>query len=51
LRLEAIEGAAALGITHFHFTTFDKYADTRAFAANLGATTTRRHALMWRKLE
>jgi GNAT superfamily N-acetyltransferase len=51
LRLEAMQGAAALGITHFHFTSFDKYADTRAFAASLGGLTTKRWALMWRKLD
>jgi GNAT superfamily N-acetyltransferase len=51
LRLEAMQGAAALGIKHFHFTSFDKYGDTRAFTEKLGGLTTRRWALMSVRLD
>jgi GNAT superfamily N-acetyltransferase len=51
LRHEAIQDAAALGITRFHFTSFDKYADTRAFTEKLGGATTHRRALMYRRLD
>jgi GNAT superfamily N-acetyltransferase len=50
LKLEATQGALALGITHFHFTSFDHYADTRAFTGKLGGMTTKKWALMWRPL-
>jgi N-acetylglutamate synthase-like GNAT family acetyltransferase len=50
LKLEATQGALALGITHFHFTTFDHYADTRSFTAKLGGVLTRRLVLMHRRL-
>lgn len=50
LKLEATRGAASLGITHFHFSTFDQYADTRRFTAKLGGTTARTWALMMRPL-
>lgn len=48
LKLEATQLALSLGITHFHFTSFDHYADTRSFTAKLAGVTTRRWALMWR---
>jgi N-acetylglutamate synthase-like GNAT family acetyltransferase len=51
LKLEATQGALALGITHFHFTTFDHYADTRSFTAKLGGVLTRRLVLMHRRLD
>jgi hypothetical protein len=50
LKLEATQLALALGITHFHFTSFDHYADTRSFTEKLGGVTTRRWALMRRPL-
>jgi hypothetical protein len=50
LKLEATRAARALGITHFQFTTFDAYADTRRFTAKLGGATARRWALMYRPL-
>lgn len=50
LKLEATQLALALGITHFHFTSFDHYADTRSFTAKLGGVTTRRWAMMQRQL-
>ncbi|RIK73634.1 MAG: hypothetical protein DCC67_17655 [Planctomycetota bacterium] len=50
LKLEATQGALSLGITHFHFTSFDQYADTRSFTAKLGGVTTVRRALMYRPL-
>jgi hypothetical protein len=51
LKLEAAGGAQSVGITHFHFTSFDQYADTRAFTAKLGGVTTKRWALMIRPIE
>lgn len=50
LKLDATQGALSLGITHFHFTTFDQYEDTRSFTAKLGGVTTKRWALMYRPL-
>jgi GNAT superfamily N-acetyltransferase len=50
LKLEATQGALSLGITHFRFTSFDHYADTRRFTQRLGGTTTKRWALMVRRL-
>ena len=50
LKLEATQGALALGITHFHYTSFDQYADTRRFTDRLGGATTRKWALMVRRL-
>ncbi len=50
LKLEATQGALSLGITHFHFTSFDHYADTRRFTKLLGGVTTRKWALMYRNL-
>jgi hypothetical protein len=50
LKLEATRGALALGITHFRFTTFDRYADTRRFTRQLGGAATARWALMYRPL-
>lgn len=50
LKLEATQGALSLGITHFHYTTFDHYDDTRFFTAKLGGVTTTRWALMYRPL-
>jgi hypothetical protein len=50
LKLEATQGAQSLGITHFHFATFDHYADTRRFTELLGGMTTKRSALMVRRL-
>lgn len=47
LKLEATQGALSLGITHFHFTSFDQYEDTRSFTAKLGGVTTKRWALMY----
>lgn len=51
LKLEATQGAQSLGITHFHFTSFDQYDDTRRFAEMLGGVTTRVTALMIRAVE
>jgi hypothetical protein len=51
LKLEATEGAMRLGITHFHFTSFDHYGDTRSFTGKLGGVTTRKWALMYRRLD
>jgi hypothetical protein len=51
LKLEATQGALSLGITHFHFTSFDHYADTRRFTEQLGGMTTKRWALMYRRLD
>jgi len=51
LKLEAAQGAMSLGVTHFHYTSFDAYADTRAFTARLGGVTTKRSALMYRRIE
>jgi GNAT superfamily N-acetyltransferase len=50
LKLEATQGALSLGITHFHFTSFDQYDDTRSFTRKLGGVTTNRYALMWRQV-
>jgi N-acetylglutamate synthase-like GNAT family acetyltransferase len=50
LKLEATQGALRLGITHFHFTTFDQYADTRSFTAKLGGVVTKKLVLMHRRL-
>jgi GNAT superfamily N-acetyltransferase len=50
LKLQATRGARSLGITHFQFTTFDRYADTRRFAARLGGATIRKWALMHKPL-
>jgi len=50
LKLEATEGAQSLGITHFQYTSFDHYADTRLFTSKLGGATTRKWALMYRLL-
>lgn len=51
LKLDAFQGAAALGVTHFYFTTFDQYADTRSFTSSLGGITTRKWGLMIRPVE
>ena len=51
LKLEATRGAISLGITHFHYTSFDHYADTRRFTDKLGGATTRTWKLMMRPLE
>lgn len=51
LKLEATQGAQSLGITHFYFTSFDQYDDTRRFAEMLGGITTRTTALMIRAVE
>jgi N-acetylglutamate synthase-like GNAT family acetyltransferase len=51
LKLEATQGAMSLGITHFHFTSFDQYADTRTFAGKLGGVTTKKWALMYRRVD
>ena len=51
LKLEATRGAISLGITHFHYTSFDQYADTRRFTEKLGGATTRKWALMYRPLK
>ncbi|MBL9166054.1 MAG: hypothetical protein JNL18_25260 [Planctomycetaceae bacterium] len=50
LKLEATQGALSLGITHFHFTTFDHYADTRSFTAKLGGAVVKKFVLMHRRL-
>jgi len=50
LKLEATQGALALGITHFHFTSFDHYEDTRSFTAKLGGVVTKTMVLMHRRL-
>jgi N-acetylglutamate synthase-like GNAT family acetyltransferase len=50
LKLEATRAARTLGVTHFQFTTFDQYADTRRFTAKLGGATTRRWGLMYKPL-
>jgi hypothetical protein len=50
LKLEATRGAMSLGITHFHFTSFEHYADTRRFTEKLGGATIRKWALMYRPL-
>jgi hypothetical protein len=50
LKLEATQGALGLGITRFHYTSFDHYADTRKFTQMLGGLTTRKWALMYRPL-
>jgi hypothetical protein len=50
LKLEATQGALSLGITHFHFSSFDHYADTRRFTDRLGGVTTKIWALMFRDL-
>lgn len=50
LKLEATQGAQSLGVTHFHFTSFDHYADTRRFTQQLGGVTAKRLALMYRRL-
>lgn len=51
LKLEATLGAQSLGITHFHFTSFDHYDDTRKFTDMLGGVTTKTWALMIRNVE
>jgi N-acetylglutamate synthase-like GNAT family acetyltransferase len=51
LKLEAARAAQSLGVTHFQFTTFDRYGDTRRFTAKFGGATTRRWALMYRPLD
>lgn len=51
LKLEATQGAMSLGITHFHFTSFDHYDDTRRFTDMLGGVTTKTSALMMRRVE
>jgi GNAT superfamily N-acetyltransferase len=50
LKLEAAQGAMSLGVTHFHFTSFDQYEDTRAFSKKLGGAATRHWVLMMRAL-
>lgn len=50
LKLEATQGASSLGITHFHFTSFDRYEDTRSFTAKLGGVVTKTMILMHRRL-
>ncbi len=49
LKLEASRGAPP-GVTHFHYTSFDHYTDTRRFTEKLGGVTTLRQALMYRPL-
>lgn len=49
LKLEASRGAPP-GVTHFHYTTFDHYTDTRRFTQKLGGVTVRKQALMYRPL-
>ncbi len=51
LKLEATQGALALGITRFHFTSFDHYEDTRRFTAKLGGVVTKTKVLMHRRLQ
>ena len=51
LKLEACRGAEAIGITHFHFASFDHYQDTRLFTSQLGGVTTRKQALMALRIE
>lgn len=46
LKLEATRGAIGLGIERFVYSTFDHYADTRAFSQMLGGVETRRMLLM-----
>lgn len=46
LKLEATRGAMKLGIERFIYSTFDHYADTRAFSEMLGGVETRRMLLM-----
>lgn len=48
LKLEACRGARSIGIERFLFKSFDRYEDTRRFAARLGGVTTRTWALMTR---
>lgn len=50
LKLEATRGALQLGIERFVYSTFDHYADTRAFSKMLGGVETRRMLLMYRRL-
>jgi hypothetical protein len=50
LKLEATRAARTLGVSHFQFTTFDQYSDTRRFTAKLGGSATRRWALMYKPL-
>jgi N-acetylglutamate synthase-like GNAT family acetyltransferase len=50
LKLEATRGALAIGITRFHFTTFDHYTDTRTFTEKLGGAVARKRVLMHRPL-
>ncbi len=50
LKLESTQGALSLGITHFHFTTFDQYADTRSFTAKLGGVVSKKLVLMHRRI-
>ena len=51
LKLEATQGALSLGITHFHFVSFDHYADTRRFTKSLGGITAKKWALMYKELD
>ena len=51
LKLEACQGAQAIGVVRFHFSSFDHYQDTRRFAAQLGGMTTRTWALMARSVD
>lgn len=46
LKLEATRNALGLGIERFVYSTFDHYADTRAFSEMLGGVETRRMLLM-----
>ena len=50
LKLEATRNALQLGIERFVYSTFDHYADTRAFSKMLGGVETRRMLLMHRPL-
>jgi GNAT superfamily N-acetyltransferase len=51
LKLEATRRVIPHGVTHLHFTTFDRYTDTRRLVQKLGGRTVRTTALMWRQLE
>lgn len=50
LKLEATRRVRPERATHIRYTTFDRYANTRRFTENLGGVTTRKTALMHRKI-
>lgn len=50
LKLEGTRNAMSQGVSHFQFTTFDQYADTRSFTDRLGGVTKRAWALMAHRL-